>query len=300
MRPNIPPDQFAEWLRQLPKEVVVEGNRREFEQTKADWIYFKASFKVGTCSICEKPMKTFSADIPCLHWLLRPKRFNKKHFPLIYEKYSYFRIAAYVRWVAAIEGPMKNINDLKDEHPADKLFDFTAKYKHITWSFSCGKSDLAGHQNSKAGKFPHYHFQMRLGDKPFINYSEFHIPFHADDLYDMELFSKHGDIARHGHGPGMGMSTFLSSGDGLESVIENSIPTENYDDAAYELSTIVMAPEGTTMSGEDIYAAINEAKASGKTIASVMRKKLSNATITTIVSPGKGVPEAKPRTPRTR
>ncbi len=300
MRPKVPASEFANWLRSLPAEVIAEGNRREQEQTEQDWQRFRAAFKKGHCSLCDKPLGTFSADIPCLHWLLRPKRFKKKHFPLLYGAFTYFRIEAYVRWVAGADSPLKNVNDLKDEHPGDKLIDFTARYRHITWSISCGRSDLQGHINSTAGNFPHYHFQMQLDGRPFINYSDFHVPFHKDDLYDLELFLNHRDIARQSHSYGAGMSELLEKEDALEFIVKRSIPTDDEENAAFELSTVMMAPEGKTLSGEALYEAIQHAKASGKTIASVMRERFGDASITTIVSPGKGVPDPKPRTPRIR
>ena len=300
MRPKVPPAEFANRLRGLPPEVIAEGNRREKEQTERAWRRFMAAFKEGHCSLCDKPLGTFSADAPCLHWLLRPKRFKKKDFPLLYQTFTYFRIEAYIRWVAGADAPLKNINDIKEEHPNDKLIDFTARYRHITWSVSCGRSDFQGHKNSAAGNFPHYHFQMQLERKPFINYSEFHIPFHKDDLYDLELFLNHGDIARQSHSYGVGMGELLDRDDALEFVINSSIPTDDDENAAFELNTLMMAPEGKTLSGKAIYEAIQHAKASGKTIASVMRERFGEASITTTVSPGKGVPEPKTRTPRTR
>lgn len=298
MRPNISPDKFAEWLRTFPKEKILEGNEAERKQTEEDWKRFVTFFNKGICSLCEKPLKSFSENNPCLHWLLRPKNFKKKHFPLLYQKFTYFRISAYVRWVASIESPIKNINDIKEEHPGDKLIDFTAKYKHITWSFSCGKSDFEGHANSTEGNFPHYHFRMNLDNSAFIRYSDFHVPFHDDDLYDFELFNKHGDFVKHSHGPGAGIGMFFDTEKGREFIIEKSTPTDNYEDAAFEIQTLVMAPPGETISGKVIVEASAEAKSSGKTIAAIIRDKVPDANIVTVVSPGSGVPEAKQRSGR--
>ncbi|TAL72894.1 MAG: hypothetical protein EPN88_04635 [Bacteroidetes bacterium] len=296
MRPDIPPDKFAEWLKSLPPEKIREGNKQELKQAEEDWNKFRSFFKRGDCSICGKPLKSFSDKSPCLHWLLRPKGFKKKHFPLLCEKFTYFRIAAYVRWVASIDDLLKNINDIKQEHPGENLIDFTARYKHLTWSFSCCKADLEGHPNSHEGNFPHYHIRMNLDGKPFITYSNFHIPFHKDDLYDIELITKHPDLVKHGFSRGAGMESLLGTDEGLEAVIEHSIPTDNYEEAAFNVQTIVMAPEGETISGALIAEVQAEAKATGKTIASVLRDKLPNANIISTISPGPGVPEAKQRT----
>jgi hypothetical protein len=295
MRPNIPPDQFAGWLKQLSAETIQAGNEQERKQTEQSYKKFVSYFKIGKCSICSKPLKTFSANSPCLHWLLRPKCFKKKQFPSLYKKFTYFRISAYVRWVASIDNPIRNINDIEDEHPDGKLIDFTAKYKYITWSFSCGKSDFEGHNNSAYGNLPHYHMQMKLNGNSFIDYGDFHIPFHEDDLYDIELFTHHSDTVRHGLGHGVGMNEMLKHEEMLEYIVENSEPTENEEEAAFDMDTLISADEGTTISGELLAECIAEAKEKGQSIASVVRKKIKNASITTIVSAGKGVPEAMPR-----
>lgn len=298
MRPKISPDKFAEWLKNLSKEEIRKGNEQQLKQAEEDWKKFVAFFNKGICSICGKPLKTFSESTPCLHWLLRLNKFKKKHFPLLYERFTYMRIAAYVRWVASIEYPLKNINDIKEEHPGDKLIDFTARYKHITWSFSCGRSDYEGHPSSNEGNFPHYHFRMNLDGNVFIRYSDFHIPLHDDDLYDLALIDKHGDIVKQGFGRGAGMETLLGSKEGLEMIIDSSRLVEDEKDAAFHLQTIVMAPQGKTISGDIIAEVHAEAKASGKTWASIIRDKLPDASIVTTVSPGDGVPEAKQRSGR--
>jgi hypothetical protein len=300
MRPDATPDKFVEWLKQQPPEFLREGNEIERLQTEKDYKKFVSMFKAGQCSICGKPLKTFSAKTPCLHWLLRPKNFKKKHFPSLYKEYNYFRISAYVRWVASLETPLQNINDIREEHPGGKLIDFTARHKHITWSFSCGASDFGGHKTTKSGNFPHYHMQIKLNGNFFISYGDFHIPFHDDDLFDFELYEKHKDFAVHSYGPGAGMQELMGSEEGLEHIIDHSIPTANREEAAYGISTLVMGKEGEGISGDLINDAIKEAKETGKTIASVIREKLkdSTANITTIVSPGDGVPETQQRSGR--
>ena len=142
--------------------------------------------------------------------------------------------------------------------------------------------------------------QMKLNGQQFICYNNFHIPFHDDDLYDIELFAKHKVFVKHGYGRGSGMQELMGSEKGLEFIINHSDPTGDFDNAAFNLNTIVMAKEGETISGELLAEAFDEAKAKGKTITSVLRDKLqdSNASITTIVSPGDGVPETQQRTGR--
>jgi len=93
------------------------------------------------------------------------------------------------------------------------------------------------------------------------------------------------------------MQELMGSEDGLEFIVDHSTPADNRDDAAYDISTMIMAPEGGTISGDLIADAAKEAKESQRTLASVIREKLkdSEANITTIVSPGDGVPEPQQR-----
>ncbi len=300
MRPNITPDKFVERLKQLPEEALREANERDYLQAEKDYKNFATLFNEGQCSICMKPLKTFSAQTPCLHWLLRPKKFKKKHLSILYREFTYFKISGYIRWVASLDGPVQNINDIQAEHPGGKLIDFTARHRHITWSFSCGKSDYEGHKTTRSGNFPHYHMQMKLNGKIFIRYNDCHIPFHDDDLFDIELFTKHKDFAVHSYGRGAGMQELMGSEKGLEFIVDHSTPTDNPEEAAYNISTVVMAKDGETISGDLIADGIKEAKESGRTIASVIREKLkdTNANIKTIVSPGDGVPETHQRTGR--
>jgi hypothetical protein len=299
-RNEIDPVEFAQWLRDLPEEEKHKGNLLQLKQAEGDWIEFIECFKSGVCSICGKPLKTFSMKAPCLHWLLKPKGFKKKHFEEVYKNFRFVRISAYVRWVAAIDGPVKNVNDLKDEHPGNNIIDFTAKYKHITWSLSCVESDYKGHSSSKNSNFPHYHMQMYINSMPFIKYNDFHIPFDNEDLCSLEAILNHSDVVKHSYGRGDGMEAILGNEDSLDLIVNKSTPTTDDNDAAFHMSTFVMAPEGGTISGDEIYEAFQEAKQSGRTMASVLREKLKDANIRTIVSPGEGVPEPMQRNGRKR
>ena len=127
MRPTVPPRDFLAHIEQMPEEERNALFERMRNETNEDYDRFVSSFNSGICSICGKPIKTFHADSPCLHWLLRPKGFKKKHFNLVYERFSFFRVSGYVRWVASLGGLFKNINDIKLEHEGEKLIDFTGK-----------------------------------------------------------------------------------------------------------------------------------------------------------------------------
>jgi len=60
------------------------------------------------------------------------------------------------------------------------------------------------------------------------------------------------------------------------------------------LDTIIMADEGTTISGDELNDLIAEARAKKVPVASLVQK-LPNATAQTFVSPGPGVVEQAPR-----
>jgi hypothetical protein len=292
---EINPAEFAKWFRNLPEEEKRKGSQIELQRAEEDWKKFADSFEKGMCSLCGKPLKSFSIKTPCLHWLLKPKGFKKKHFKVIIEEFRYFRISAYVRWVAATDGPIKNINDLRIEHSGTNIFDFTAQYKHIKWSFSCAQSDLNGHPTTTNSNFPHYHMQIFFNNQPFIKYNDFHIPFHNEDLCDLELILNNSDIVKHTYGRGDGMESVFGSEDALKTIIDQSTSIDNEEEAAFHMSTLVMAPEGGTISGGLIAEAFAEAEATGRTRTSVIREKLKDASVRTIVSPGDGVPDPMQR-----
>jgi hypothetical protein len=66
--------------------------------------------------------------------------------------------------------------------------------------------------------------QMKLNGNSFIDYGDFHIPFHEDDLYDIELLTHHSDTVKHGLGHGVGMNEMLKHKEMLEYIVENYDP----------------------------------------------------------------------------
>jgi hypothetical protein len=295
MLPPVKPNKFADFLRSLPEEERRRRTMMQLKEAEDEYKIFKEAFSKEWCSLCNKSIKTFSSNSPCMHWLLRPKGFKKKHFPLLYDSFNYFRISAYVRWVASIDGQFRNINDISEEHPGDKLIDFTAKYKHITWSFSCGQNDFQGHKGKRAGNNPHYHLQLTLNGKGFISYNDYHIPLHEEDLYTFDLILNNFDIVKHGFGAGSGMQSLFENEEILEAAVDDSEVTEN--ESAFNMSTLILADEGHTISGDLIANAYKESKQTGKTMASILKNTTTDekVNIRTIVTPGKGVPEPQQR-----
>lgn len=289
----------AERIRSSDPAEIKREARKNHEKVVQDFEEFKKDLSQGTCMICKKPMNSFSRGNPCLHWLTKPKGFKKKNFPEVFEKYSFGKIAAYARWLAAIESPLRNINDLRDEHPSGKMIDFTARYKHLTWSFSCGEGDFEGHKEAKSGSFPHYHMQMRVSGMQFINYNDFHIPFHEDDHAILSLNRLDPTLLAYNYGIQTGIQSVFDSQEAMEEAIEHCRPTEDPENSAFHVQTFVEAKPGERLSGDELAQMIEEAKSKNKSIASMARERFEGrAQVGTIISPSEGVVQALPRSPR--
>lgn len=171
----------------------------------------------------------------------------------------------------------------------------TIKYKTLEWAFSCAESDYQGHATSQYARHQHYHFQMRIERRPFINYSDFHVPFSEMDVINIEAMRANPNMKQR-FSFGEGMNAVLSD-ETVEHIVNATVPGDDEDSAPFKLDSIAMADEGKTISGEDIYQLFQEAKAKGVTVASLMHK-LPNARTQVIVTPGPGVVEQAPRTGR--
>lgn len=283
-------------LQSLSPEERDRISNENVERTIAEHKEFIAAFRIHDCYICGKPLSSFSKKTPCLHWLLKPKGFKKNDLPAIAEKFAFFPMQTYLRWIANMQDFAKNINDLAEECPGSKLIELTIRYQNLEWSFSCASSDYEGHQTSQHAKHPHYHFQMRLDGRPLINFSDFHVPFHERDVLSLEAKHRLPEMVKHKFPRGEGMSEVLND-DTVEALVANGEAADNEDKASLKLDTIVMADEGTKISGEDLYQLFQVAKAKGVTVSSLMHK-LKNVRTQVIVTPGPGVVAQAPRTGR--
>lgn len=288
--------QFADFLGTLSPEQIADGNAKSQKNAEDEFRRFNEHFDAGNCYLCEKPLASFSKKLPCPHWLLKPKGFKKNDLPAIADQYGFFQIQAFLRWVVNREAFAKNINDLEAKGTGTKLFEVTLRWRNLEWAFSCAESDYQGHATSQHSKHPHYHFQMRLENRPFINYSDFHLPFSEMDIINIEAVrSSQGRVRQH-FSFGEGMNDVLSD-ESVEHIVASTVPADDEDDGTFKLDSIAMAEEGKTISGDDLYALIQEAKAKGVTVASLMHK-LPNARTQVIVTPGPGVVEQAPRSGR--
>ena len=235
-------------------------------------------------------------DKPCFHWLLNPKGFKKKYFPILYANYGFHQLEAYLRWLANTEAPVRNINDLFIEKGPSKEVAVTIKYKNMEWSFSCSKGDFEGHKDKNDGKYPHYHFQMKYEGRVIINYGGFHIPFNIDD--ELIFAIKNGEIDRlkYDYSYGAGMQCIIDRYE-PERMLELMIAENSIDNGQFHLSTYIEAEPGTTISGNDIANLIIESKESGVPLAKLVQK-INNTRITTVITPGPDIPRIAERKPR--
>ncbi|MFC0169496.1 hypothetical protein ACFFKC_15535 [Pseudoduganella danionis] len=81
-----------------------------------------------------------------------------------------------------------------------------------------------------------------------------------------------------------------------EVVIDDTEPTERYEDATFDLSTIIIS-DAKPISGEMLLEVINEAKKTNRTFASVAKERLiDKASVKTIISPSESIPDIASRT----
>lgn len=293
--------QAARRAKEYFDSLTDEGRRKLQEKEdlnhKSQHARFKQGYEIEQCYLCGKDFKSVSREEPCLHWLLRRGKFKTKDIKLIAEKFGYHQIAAYLRWCANEERIAANINDLSDEAAPGKILSSTIRWKNIEWSFDCSPNDFAGH-GGKHTSFPHYHFQMRIDGRQFINFNDYHLPFNDMDLFAFQvngLDGVHIDFGQHG----MGMNTAMSFDP--QDIIDHMPLAESEEGSAFNMQTMVIAGD-TPMRGEDIAAAAEESRRTGRSMASILHERLkgTGVSIQTIVTPSESVPEITPRTERDR
>lgn len=277
----------------LSKEELDELSRKSIAHAEAEYKQFKEKFDKNICYLCNEKITFFDPRKLCIHWLLNPKGFDKRFFPLVYNHYDFHSILPYLRWIANTESPFKNINDLEEEKNSDKIVELTIRYKNIEWSFSSSKGDFQGIPDSKAGSTPHYHFQMRIENKSFIDYSDFHIPFTQFDLWVFNAQKGVFDDVKYSDYFGIGMQGALNEID-PDQLLEGMRVNTDETKATFHLQTMVTAKKGTLISGEKIYELIKESQNTGKTMAQLYRN-LDNVNIATVIMPGSGVPNIASR-----
>ena len=285
----------------LPREEIDRVNELNRQEAVAQHLAFREAFKAGFCSFCGDTLASFDAGKPCRHWLLKPAGVRKEHVERLAKELSWGVLENYVRWVANEEAFAQNINDLADESTG-KLLELTVKYRNLEWSFSCGATDLAGHEGGgEHSKVPHWHFQMYVDGRPFVRYNDYHLPLSEEDAGFLGFMRANPGKVRRRLAGGAGMSEVFHESmlDALVSQGRSGATDDDLENAPIKLDTIIMADPGTTIRGEDIYNLLQAARAEGVTATSKMRE-LKNVRVRTTVSAGPGVVQQAPRSGRKR
>jgi len=289
-------DKFTEAESQAHFEIQREQYVKEYED-------FLEHYQKDKCYLCGKPNSTISKGNPCLHWLLRRCKFKKKEFHTVYEKFDFYNISAYLRWVANAESGSKNINNLKEESSERKLFEITIEWKNIEWTLDCSKNDFEGHKGTKTD-YAHWHFQMRIDGHQFINFSDFHIPFSKDDQLKLVLENDPDSGFHHTFGPGgQGMQERMDQlSANPDEFIANALSASDPEDGSVHMQSMIMGGEDG-ISGDKIDEALEMARETGKTLNYCFKTVLGgddDISIATIASPADSVPEIAKRTERKR
>jgi hypothetical protein len=267
-----------------------------FERNDRIYSDFIEKLNKGICYLCGNTIDSFEKGNFCLHWFTYPKGIKKKHFVyhLNNKEFDFSRIDSYFRWLAHSETPIKNINDLRQQMSENSYLESTIKYKNIEWSISIGNSDLEGHSGSKVGSHPHYHIQMIVDNLPFIRFNDLHIRFTDFNLFNMELLQQNSDRAKWVHSHGQGIS-ILEDEDSLEIIDQNLKITNDDENATFFTSTLILAPEGKSFSGNFLNEAYQKSKKTGKPISHFIQELQPEASMIKIIYPGDGVPEIAKR-----
>lgn len=290
---------MREFLESIPQEVIDEQTRLQNEENDRLYDEFTQALSQNMCSICNKGMDTFDIEEPCFHWFTYPTGMKKKYIEkYLKEPMSFFRLNSYFRWLANTENPLRNINDLKDETSSTSYLETTIKYKNIAWAFSIGHTDLQGHKGAKVGATPHYHLQMLVDERIFLQFNDCHIQFTDEDLFNFEMLEQAGDLIQMDYSFGHGIG-IIEDERNLEIIDSNMVVADDWGTAPFSRQTMITAEEGQTISGELIQKAIEESKVTGETAGRIMQRLLSEseskAEVVAIISPGKGVPEMTKR-----
>ncbi|WP_298097307.1 hypothetical protein [Brevundimonas sp.] len=286
-------ERLARLFEGMTEQARDEFTARQLAATDRQHIQFRDAFRQGICYLCDERLDHFQERKPCVHWLLRPLGFRKKHLPAMTAAFGMMQTQSWLRWVASEGAFARNITDTAEEN--GYVVQITIRYDVYQWSISCGKSDFAGHGNQN---FPHYHLQMWIDGRPFISYGDFHIRLHSDEVAALTAIQATGGMVKSKFPHGESFEDLVASTT-AEWVIDAPVGEGDHANAPFNISTVMIAKPGTTMSGDDLYAMFTKARASKVTIASLARE-FPDAVTESVVSPGPGVVEPAVRTPLRR
>jgi hypothetical protein len=291
--------EYNKKLEKIPFDELQEMAKDDLAKAKKDFEQLSSNLKKGICYYCKYPITHFSTKKPCLHWFLKPKGFKKKHFNILMKDRGFKQINTYLRWVANSENIAANINDLTEEQSSNSFIEETITYKNLEWSFSCSQNDRKGHEGTKSGSNPHYHFQMKVNGQVIINYSAFHLPFTDYDEFSfaVEAGKINNIVSTNTYSAGMQDIVDLFS----EYYFENDILqyTEDESNAAFHTEIFIEAEHGKTISGVQIADLLEERKQTGQSFVK-LAKKLQHVKVTSFSTPAEAVPDLAKRKGRKR
>lgn len=286
---------LKELIESISQEEVDKQTQLQDEENERVYKNFINELKINRCFLCGCQMNLFDESKPCFHWFTYPLGIKKKHFEKYLEKpIGFFQLDTYFRWLVNTVKPIVNINDLKDETSETSYLETTFIYKNIEWAFSIGNTDKEGHLNSSIGSTPHYHIQMKVDNRIFLKFNDFHIPFSDIDLFYMELSKQAEGKVKLGHSFGQGIS-ILEDEENHEMINDAMTITDDFENAPFNLQTLITAPEGQTIPGELVMQAIEESRITKQPIGKIIKRLLSDVKTTSIISPGNGIPKMTKR-----
>jgi hypothetical protein len=292
--------EFAKFLESLPDDKKFQGNEETIRASNQEYKKFQESFSRNHCYLCNQSLEYFNKESPCLHWLLKQSgaKFKKTDFFKVANKFRFFQMQSYLRWVANQDGFARNINDLNSLEKPSQIIEESIRWRNLEWSFSSSESDYLGHPNTKWGTEPHYHFQMRVDGYPIIKFNHFHIPFHEMDVIEIEATRCIPTLIKRKHTNGEGMADILNENT-VEHIVRASESSGNVDEATFNIHSLIVADEGTKLSGDDLANLFEQATKRNVPVASLL-DSLPNSKSKVIVYPGPGVAEGFSRDGRSK
>lgn len=289
---------FKRFIESRTQREIEAQQRNDEEQYLRHYNAFFSAYKSESCYLCGLPFKTMSTDNPCVHWLLRRGKFKKKDFSRLFHIFGYTQMGALARWVANQERPFGNINDIEEGRDPRKIFQYTIRWRNVEWTFDCSRSDYEGHPGRQTD-FPHFHLQMRLDGRPFIDFGDFHIPFTEEDLYRLDLLLHVPEYVNVSFGDaGFGMQTAAELEP--EILMAESEVAASDKEATHQMSTMLRVENGV-IDPQVLLRVVQESQRTGELIANVARRYFNgNHIIQTVISAANSVPDIAKRTERNR
>ena len=280
-------------LDNIPREFIEKQNQLIEEENDRVFNDFIQNLEVGKCFMCKEKMNSFIPDKPCFHWFAYPNGIKKKNFEsYLSNPIGFFKLDCYFRWLANTDRFFCNINDFKNETSLTSQIETTYKYQNIEWAISIGNTDLEGHENASIGKYPHFHIQMKVDDRIFLRFNDFHIPLSDSDLLEFELRNQLSDRYDTDYSYGIGMG-FLEDPNNLEAVYESQYIDFEKEDGVIRLRTLIKAPEGEFLSGDKILEAYEISKKTNEPVGKILKRLLPEADFLTVMSPNNGIEKIK-------